>query len=77
MRDFEQLFVASHMIDSAVEMYRSVKNYEQLIRLISTHQPKQLSRFQLDIDARELRADGNKRAAEKYFIAVRAFVNKK
>lgn len=68
-RDAEQLFVAARMIDSAIEMYRSVKNYEQLVRLISTHQPDQLSRFQLDI-ARELVTDGNRRAAEKYYIAV-------
>lgn len=69
-REAEQLFVAAQLIDSAVEMYRSSKNYDQLIRVISNHLPDQLSRYHLDI-ARQLQADGNRKSAEKHFIAVR------
>ena len=70
LRDAEQLYVAAQLIDSAVEMYRSSKNYDQLIRLITHPQPDQLSRYHLDI-ARQLQADGNRKSAEKHFIAVR------
>lgn len=69
-REAEQLFIAAHLIDSAVEMYRSTKNYDQLIRIITNHQPDQLFRFHLDI-ARQLQVDGNRKSAEKHFIAVR------
>lgn len=69
LRDAEQLYVAAQLIDLAVEMYRSTKNYDQLVRLVSNHQPDQLFRHQLDI-ARQLQADGNRKSAEKHFIAV-------
>ena len=69
LRDAEQLYVAAQLIDLAVEMYRSSKNYDQLIRLITNHQPNQLSHYHLDI-ARQLQADGNRKSAEKHFIAV-------
>lgn len=71
-REAEQLFVAAQLIDSAVEMYRSSKNYDQLIRVISNHLPDQLSRYHLDI-ARQLQADGNRKSAEKHFIAANAW----
>lgn len=68
-RDAEQLYVAANLIDAAIEMYRSIKNYDQLIRLVTTHQPDQLIRYHMDI-ARQLQMDGNRKAAEKHFIAV-------
>ena len=69
-RDAEQLFVAAQLVELAVEMYRSNKNYDQLIRLITNHQPAQLSRYHMDI-ARQLQMEGNRKSAEKHFIAVR------
>lgn len=68
-RDAEQLYVASGMIDSAVEMYRTTKNYDQLVRIVANHQADQLTRHHLDI-ARQLQTDGNRKSAEKHFIAV-------
>lgn len=69
LRDAEQLYVAANLIDLAIDMYRSVKNYDQLIRLVTNHQPDQLTRYHMEI-ARQLQADGNRKAAEKHLIAV-------
>lgn len=70
LREAEQLYVAANLIDLAIDMYRSVKNYDQLIRLVTNHQPDQLTRLHMEI-ARQLQADGNRKAAEKHLIAVR------
>ena len=69
LRDAEQLYVAAQLIDLAVEINRASKNYDQLIRLITNHQPNQLSHYHLDI-ACQLQADGNRKSTEKQCIAV-------
>jgi hypothetical protein len=63
LRDAEQLYVAAQLIDLTVKINCSSKNYDQLIRLITNHQPNQLSHYHLDI-ARQLQAYGNRKSTE-------------
>lgn len=50
-------------------MYRTAKNYDHLIRLVSQHRAEQLNRYHLDI-ATEMQRDGKWKAAEKHLLAV-------
>ena len=68
-RDAEHLYTAAQMYESAFEMYRSSKNYDQLIRLVAQYRPDQLAGCHFDI-ARQLQLDGNRKSAEKHLLAV-------
>lgn len=68
-RDAEHLYTAAQMYELAFEMYRSTKNYDQLIRLVSKFRPDQLAACHFDI-AQQLQTDGNRKAAEKHLLAV-------
>ncbi len=50
-------------------MYRTAKNYDQLIRLVGQHRPEQLTSYHRDIAA-EMQREGNFKASEKHLLAV-------
>lgn len=50
-------------------MYRTAKNYDQLIRLVGQHRPDQLTSYHRDIAA-EMQREGNFKASEKHLLAV-------
>ena len=68
-REAEQLYVAADQVDAAIDMYRDrAKNYDQLVRLVSSHRPDQLMRTHMDLAAL-MHRDGNLKAAEKHLLA--------
>ena len=68
-RDAEQLYISSKQLDLALSMYQHLKHYDNVIGLISIHKPDQVAEVHTEI-AWQLQRDGNRKLAEKHYLAV-------
>lgn len=68
-RQAEKLFLAINDTDSAIEMYKKVEKYDDMIRLVSQYHPDLLNDTHLHL-ARELESRGRLKEAESHFLAI-------
>jgi len=68
-REAEQLYLASELLEAALAMYAKVKGYDNMLRLVKIHRPDELVKYHAEI-ARQLQLEGNRKAAEKHYLAV-------
>lgn len=66
-KESERIYITIGQPDMAINMYKNIKNYENLIRLVTQYHRDQLLETHMFL-AKELEAEGRIRQAEYHFI---------
>lgn len=69
-KDAEKLYVTIKEVDMAVAMYRKHRQYDDLIRLISSHRKELLTETQLHL-GHQFETEGNFKQAEQHYTAAK------
>ncbi|XP_067120573.1 intraflagellar transport protein 172 homolog [Centruroides vittatus] len=67
-REAEKLYIAVNKPDLAITMYKKIRQYDQMMRLVKQYHPDLLIDAHLHL-AKELEGEGNYRQAEQHYIS--------
>ncbi|VEL22585.1 unnamed protein product [Protopolystoma xenopodis] len=69
LKEAERLYLMVHETDRAINMYKSVRQYREMLRLVRIYNPSMLDQTLLSL-AQELDSEGNLKQAEQYYTEV-------
>ncbi|XP_039285389.1 intraflagellar transport protein 172 homolog [Nilaparvata lugens] len=68
LKDAEKLYVAVKQPDLAISMYKSQRQFEQMMRLVTEYHPELVSTTHMHL-GQQMEAEGNYKLAETHYIA--------